>query len=123
MLKKFQAFGDGHIKNVGNSLALIFYLQCLAIVPCAFAHFAGDIHVGQKVHLDFNYAVAATGFATTALDIKAEAPRFIAAHFGVGRKRKQFAYRVEHTRISRGIGARCAPYRLLVDVNDFIDVL
>jgi hypothetical protein len=50
----------------------------LAIVAVAFANIAGDIDIGQKMHLDLVDAVTAAGFAAAALDIEAEAAIFVA---------------------------------------------
>jgi hypothetical protein len=41
----------------------------------ALAGLAGDIDVGQEVHLDLDDAIALAGLAAPALDVEAEPPR------------------------------------------------
>ena len=62
-----------------NVLALVTDLERLAVVAFAPADIAGDIHIGQEVHLYLDDAVALAGFAAPALDVKAEASRHVAA--------------------------------------------
>ena len=69
--EELRTFLDGHIEHVGDRLALEQHLQRLAIVALAMAHIAGDINVGQEVHLDLDHAVALAFFAAPALDVEA----------------------------------------------------
>ena len=55
-------------------LSAVLHLQRLAIVALALADVAGDVDVGQEVHLDLDDAVALAGFAAAALDVEGEAP-------------------------------------------------
>ena len=57
--------------------------QRFAVVPLALADVAGNVDIGQKVHLDLQNAAAFAGFAAAALDIEAEPPRPVAAGLGV----------------------------------------
>ena len=54
-------------------LPLVADLQRLAVVALALADVAGDVDVGQEVHLDLDDAVALAGLAAAALDVEAEA--------------------------------------------------
>jgi hypothetical protein len=48
------------------------------------ADVAGDIDIGQEVHLDLDDAIALAGLAAAALDVEGEAPRLVAARLGFG---------------------------------------
>jgi len=85
--------------------------------------FAGDVDVGQEVHLDLDDAVALAGLAAAALDVEREAPGLIAARLGFGEAGEPFADRRERAGIGRGIRARGAADRGLVDVDDLVDML
>src|SRR5262245_9715670 len=63
-----------HIEGVGDRLVLEPHLQRLAVVALALALFAGDVDVGQEVHLDLDDAVALATLAAPALDVEGEAP-------------------------------------------------
>jgi hypothetical protein len=56
-------------------LALELDVQRLAIVAFAVAGVAGDIDIGQEVHLDLDDAIALAGLAAAALDVEREAAR------------------------------------------------
>src|SRR5690606_9205520 len=71
-----------HVQNVGYALALEDDFQRLTVVALALADVAGDVDVGQEVHLDLDDAVALTGLAAAALDVEAEATGTIAARLG-----------------------------------------
>src|SRR5947207_3401598 len=53
-------------------------LEGLPVVPPPATDLAGDIHVGQELHLDLDDPVARAGFAAAALDSEGEAPRGVA---------------------------------------------
>ena len=71
--------GDGfvhrHRQDLGDGFVAEFDLQCFSIVAFSLARVAGDIDVGQEVHLDFQQAVALAGLAAAALDVEAETAR------------------------------------------------
>jgi hypothetical protein len=64
-------------------LPLELDLQRLAVVALALADVAGDVDVGQEVHLDLDDAVALAGLAAAALDVEGEAPGLVAARLGL----------------------------------------
>src|SRR6185312_8288867 len=86
------------------------------------ADVAGDVNVGQEVHLDLDDAVALAGLAAPALDVEGEAPGLVAARLALGQAREPFAYGRKRTRVGRRVRARRAPDRQLVDVDDLVDV-
>src|SRR6202035_1910846 len=104
-------------------LALEQHLQRLAVVALALADIAGDVDVGQEVHLDLDDAVALAGLAAAALDVEREPPGLVAARLGFGQAGEPFADRRERAGVGRRIGARGAADRGLVDVDDLVDML
>src|SRR6202012_4908314 len=104
-------------------LALEQDFERLAVVALAFADVAGDVDVGQEVHLDLDDAVALAGLAAAALDVEGEAPGLVAARLRFGQAGEPFADRRERAGISRRVRARGAADRRLVDVDDLVDML
>ena len=49
---------NGHVQDVGDRLVLVADLQGLPVVSGAVADFAGDVDVGQEVHLNLERAVS-----------------------------------------------------------------
>src|SRR6476659_1530891 len=78
-LEELQRLLDRHVEHVGDGLALEGDVERLAVVALALADVAGDIDVGQEVHLDLDDAVALTSLAAAALDVEREPPGLIAA--------------------------------------------
>src|SRR5262249_17289011 len=72
---------------------------------------------------DLDEPVALAGLAAAALDVEREAPRLVAAHPRLLRPREQRADEREDTGVGRGVAARGASDRRLVDVHDLVDVL
>ena len=102
---------DGHIEDLGDRLALEQDLQGLAVVALALADVAGDVDVGQEVHLDLDQPVALAGFAAAALDVEAEATGLVPADFRLVGLREQLADLVEHARVGRRVRARSSSDR------------
>jgi len=73
-LEEFRGVLDGHVEHVGDRLALEMDLERLAIVALAVAHVAGDVDVGQEVHLDLDQPVAGARLAAPALTLKLNRP-------------------------------------------------
>src|SRR5262249_56970249 len=95
----------------------------LAVIALALAHVAGDVDVGQEVHLNLDDAVALAGLAAPALDVEGEAAWLIAARLGLGQLGEPFADRGEGAGIGRRVGARRAPDRRLVGGDDLVEML
>ena len=85
------------------------------------ADVAGDVDVGQEVHLDLDDAVALAGLAAAALDVEGEAARLVAARLGFRQAGEPVADRREGAGIGRGVRARRAADRRLVDVDDLVE--
>src|SRR5205085_6378999 len=82
-LEELGGLVDRHVKNVRYALAFEQDFQRLAVVALAVADVAGDVDVGQEVHLDLDQAVALAGLAAAALDVETEATRPIAPRLGL----------------------------------------
>jgi hypothetical protein len=66
---------DGEVQNLRDVLALVQHLQRFAVVALTRAHVAGHVHIGQKVHLHLDHAVALAGFAAaTCATLKEKRP-------------------------------------------------
>ena len=115
-------FLDGHVEDVGDALALELHLQRLAIVALAVADVAGDVDVGEEVHLDLDQAVAGAGLAAAALDVEAEAAGLVAARLALGQAGEPVADVGEGAGIGRRVGARGAADRRLVDVDHLVEI-
>ena len=61
---------DRKREHVVDVLALVLDLQRLAVVTLPMAYVAGNVHVGQEMHLDLDQPVALAGLATPALDVE-----------------------------------------------------
>ena len=120
--EKFARFLHRHVEDVGNGLALVAHFERFAVVALAAAHFAGDVDVGQKVHLDLHDAVARAVLAPPARDVEGKSARLEAHRLGVGGRREQLADGGEDARVCCGIGARRAADGRLVDGDDFIEI-
>ena len=61
---------DGGVEEVGNREALEADGERFAVVAVAAADIAGDVNVGQEVHLDPLQAAALARLAAAAFDVK-----------------------------------------------------
>ena len=75
------------------------------------------------MHLDPLLAVALARLAPAALLIEAEPPGVVAAHFGFRQPAEEFADQVEDTGVRRRVGRRRVAERVLIDVDDLVDLL
>ena len=105
-----------------DALALELHLERLAVVALAVADVAGDVDVGEEVHLDLEQAVAGARLAAAALDVEAEAAGFVAARLAFGEPGEPVADLGEGAGVGRGVRARGAADRRLVDVDDLVEI-
>ena len=70
VLEKVQRLLHRHIQHLGDILALVSHFQRLAVVARALAHLAGDVDVGEEMHLDLDDAVAVAVLAPAARDVE-----------------------------------------------------
>src|SRR5206468_2688093 len=114
---------DRHVEHVGDAAALELHLQRFAVVAGAVADVAGDVDVGQEVHLDLDQAVALARLAAAALDVEGEAAGLVAARLAFGQAGEPVADLGEGAGVGGGVGARGAADRRLVDVDDLVELL
>ena len=119
--KKCRASLDRQVQNFVNVLAAIAHFQDLRLVARAFALFADQFDIGEKLHLHGDRAVALAGFAASAGDIEGKVPGAEAALFGFGQGGKEVTDSVEGLDVGDRIGTRGAADRRLVDQDDVVD--
>ncbi len=66
VLEELERFADRHVQHVGDGFALVGDLEGLAVVAGAAADLAGDVDVGQEVHLDLDNAIPPAGLTAPA---------------------------------------------------------
>jgi hypothetical protein len=113
----------GQVEHVGDGLAPEGDLERVAVVAGPVADLAGDVDVGQEVHLDLDGAVAGAGLAAAAAHVEGEAPGQVAPHLGLGRLGEELADVVEHAGVGGRVRTRRAADGRLVDVDHLVEVL
>ena len=121
--EKYAGLLHRHVQHVGDGLVLVLDLERFTVVALALADVTGHVNIRQKVHFNRQNAAAFAGFAASALDIEAEPPGAVAAHFGILCVGKQRADVAKHACVGGRVGARRAANRRLVDADDLIDPL
>ncbi len=121
--EKRQRILDRHVEHFLDVLALEAYLQRLAVVAHAAAHVARHVHVGEKMHLDLDDAVALTRLASPAFHVEAEAAGLITARARLRHGGKDFADGREQPGVRGGIGSWRAADRALIDLDHPIDMV
>ena len=111
-----------HVEHLGNIFPLVMNIKGLPVVARFLAHFAGNIDIRQKMHLNLDDAVAFAGLAPAALHVEAETAGLVTAHPGFRSLAEQFAHRVEQPGVGGRIRSRRATDRRLVDVDDLVDI-
>ena len=102
---------DRHLQHVCDRLALEAHLERLLVVAPPVANLARNVDIRKEMHLNLEGAIAATGLATTALDVERETPLLVTARLGVGRIGVELANVIEQSRVCRRIRARRAANR------------
>ena len=123
VLEEARGILDGHVEHFVDVLAAVADLERLAVITLAAAHVTRHVHVRQEVHFHADHAVTLAGLAASALDVEAETAGIVAAGAGLGHGGEQLAQRREQPGVGRRVGARRAPDRTLVDVDDAVDLL
>ena len=112
-----------HVQHLGDVATLVQDLEGLPVVALAVALVAGDVDVGEEVHLDPEHAIPLAGLAAPAPHVEREAARLVTAHPGLGHQREQLPHRGEQAHVGGRVGTRGAADRGLVDVDDLVHVL
>ena len=103
VLEERKALLHRHFQHVVNAFAFVFHFQRLTVVALALAYIARNVNVGQKVHLDFNNAIALARLAAAALNVERKAPGGKAVHFRFRCAGVQLADIRKHARIRRRV--------------------
>src|SRR5690348_6776596 len=112
-----------HVEDVGDVLALVLDFERVPIVALAAAYLAGDVNIGQEMHLDADDAVALARLAAAAFHVERKTPRPVAAHPPFRQLREKLADVREEPRVRRRIRTRRAANGALVDVNHLVEML
>ena len=75
------------------------------------------------MHFDFQNAITLAGLTAAAFHIETEPPGLIAPDLGLAGHAEQFPDSVEHPGVSSRVGTGRTANRLLVDINNLIDML
>src|SRR6185436_17869630 len=111
------------VERVGDRHSAVEDLERFTVVAPSLARFAGHEHIGQKVHLDAQHAVALARLAPAALDVERETSRLVAASARLRKTGVELPQQREDAGIGGGVRARCPPDGSLIDGDDLIDVL
>ncbi len=93
--KKAQRFAHRHLQHLINAPALVVDLQRARLVARPVALLAGQLHIGQKLHLDRHRPVALAHIAAAPRHIEREVPRGVPPPLRLRLRRKQLADCVE----------------------------
>ncbi len=114
---------DGHVQDLGNVLSLVADVQGVRVEALPVADVAGDVDVGQEVHLDPDGAVSLAVLAAAALHVEAEASGLPAPGLGFRQGGEEVPDVGEDPDVGGGVRAGGPADGALVDVDDLVDVL
>ncbi len=123
VLEKLERLLDRHIEHFEYILSFVTHLEGFMVVTPALADLAGDVYVGQEMHLDPFDAVALAAFTPAAGNIERKTPRPVAAHFRFGQLREKLADRRKQAGIRGRIRPRRAADWRLIDIDNLVDKL
>ena len=121
--KEADRFLHRHLQHVMNVFSLVSNRQHLGLIASPAALLADQLHVGQKLHLHGDGAVALTRFTAPAGDVEGERARFVAAPARLALRGKQLPDAVERLHIRHRIRARRPAERRLIDQDDLANLL
>src|SRR6187402_1095428 len=115
--------GDGEIEDIRNGVTVELYAERLLVVTPSIADFAEDVDIRKEVHLYAALAVTLAGFATSALDVEAEASGLVPTLPAVWKHGEEIADGGKDASISGRVGTWCATDRGLMDLDDLVELL
>jgi len=121
--KRLPRLLDRQIENIGDIQPFVPHGQSLAIVPAPTAHLAGDIDIGQEVHLDLDLPIALAGLTTPTLDVEAESAGLVPTFSRFRGFRHQAAKMSEDVGIGRRVRSGSAADGALVDGDDLVQMI
>ena len=114
-------FRDSEVEDVGDGFPLVGELESGAGVAGAVALGAGEVEVGEELHLDLFEAVAPASFAASGARVEGKVSGGESGEGAVGAGGKEFADQFEGTEIDDGGRAGGAGEGGLVDDADRLD--
>ena len=122
ILKEGQRLLHRHIEHIVDIFPLVPDLQRLPVIALSMADLAGNIYIGQEVHLNLDDAVAAARLTAAALHVEAEPPLCESSRPCIRRSREKIPDHIEHTRIGGRIGPRRPADRRLIDIDHLVEL-
>src|SRR4051794_20335097 len=95
------------------------YVENAALEARAAAFFTNEFHIGEKLHLHGDSAIALAGFAAATRNVEGKMAGGVAAALGVGSFGEDIADGVEGFKVGGGIRTRSAADGRLVDDDHF----
>src|ERR1700722_7405371 len=93
------------------------------IAAAATAHFAGDVYVGKKIHLDAPQTVALASLAAAALHVKTKTSGAVAAFARFRKHGKKIADGRENAGVGGGIRTGSSADGRLIDFDYLVNLL
>ena len=119
-MKKLRRFLDRHLHYVADRFLVVEDFERLRIVSATAAVFARHQRLRQKIHFQFDHALAVAGFASTALGVERKTAGRVTAHARNRQLRVKISNLVENFDVSpRSRSRRLANRRLIDFVNRF----
>src|SRR5690348_6613385 len=106
-----------------NILAAIAHFEHFGLEAHAFALFADQFHIGEKLHFDHHGSVALAGFAASAGDVERKVTRSESSLVCLGSGCEKLANSVKSLDVGNRVRARGTSDWGLVDQHDLIDKL
>ena len=121
--KEAQRLLDGQVEHLVDVLPFVLHLQHGGFVAGSIALLAGQLDVGEELHLHRDRAIALADVAAASRHIKGEVAGGVSPALGLGLGGKELPDGVEGLDVGDRIGSRGAPDRRLVDQNDIVQPL
>ena len=121
--KEAQRLLHRHLQHIMNVLALVQNLKNFGLVTGAVALLAGQLDVGQELHLHGHRAVTLAGIASAARHVEGKVPRRERKPLGLRLRGKELPHQIEAFDVGNRVGARRAPDGRLVHQNHVIEAL
>lgn len=122
-VKKHHRVLDGHGEDVCDGSVMEMDLPNQMVVPGTSAGLAGDMDIGEEMHLYAPDPIAFARVATALFGVEAEVPRAIPPGPGLERLGKDVAYVREDTGIGGRVRSGRFPDGHLIDDDDLVEVL
>ena len=120
-LEQRQRLIDGQVEDLRDRLPAVLDVEGLPVVAEPLAVLAGDVDVGEEVHLDRDDAVPLAGLAASPFHVEREATGPEAARLRVGHHRKQIPDEGEKARVGRWVRSGRPADGRLIDLDHLVE--